>query len=48
MSQRGGDQSTPKNWVCNVCGKIFESEHILNAHKHLEHGESSEPPAGVS
>lgn len=43
------EQSTTKNkWRCNVCGKIFVSEYILNYHKLLEHSKSKRPPTGVA
>jgi hypothetical protein len=34
-------------WKCNVCGKIFDSQYILNYHQLLEHSESKRPPIGV-
>ena len=44
----GLGQSTIKNkWRCNVCGKIFVSQYILNYHNLLEHSESKRPPIGV-
>ena len=45
----GQVQSTTKNkWRCNICGKIFESQYILNYHKLLEHSKSKRPPIGVA
>jgi hypothetical protein len=34
-------------WKCNVCGKIFDNQYILNYHQLLEHSESKRPPIGV-
>jgi len=45
----GQEQRTTKNiWKCNICGKIFETEYILNYHKLLEHSKSKRPPIGVA
>jgi hypothetical protein len=42
------EQSVVKNkWKCNVCGKIFDSQYILNYHQLLEHSESKRPPIGI-
>jgi len=42
------EQSTIKNkWRCNLCGKIFVSQYILNYHTLLEHSDSKRPPIGV-
>jgi tRNA(Ile2) C34 agmatinyltransferase TiaS len=32
---------------CKACGKIFETMDMLEAHKQMEHGKNSHPPAGV-
>jgi hypothetical protein len=32
---------------CDICGRVFDSIETLNAHKRIEHNESSQPPAGV-
>ena len=44
----------PKQYICNLCSKTFDSIDILNSHKRLDHGtretgESTkpQPPAGV-
>ncbi len=34
-------------WKCDVCGKSFESEDMLNYHKLLEHSEHKRPPIGI-
>ena len=32
---------------CEICGKSFESEDMLNYHKLLEHSEHKRPPIGI-
>jgi tRNA(Ile2) C34 agmatinyltransferase TiaS len=32
---------------CKACGKVFATEDMLEAHKRMEHGKESHPPAGV-
>jgi hypothetical protein len=40
--------SSPKQYQCNICGKVFDNIEILNSHKKMEHSESgSQPPVGV-
>jgi ribosomal protein L37AE/L43A len=34
-------------WKCEICGKSFESEDMLNYHKLLEHSEHKRPPIGI-
>ena len=38
-----------KQYVCNVCGKSFDSAETLDSHKRFEHNELEQykPPAGV-
>jgi hypothetical protein len=35
-----------KRFTCNICGKNFEDQLMLDAHKKMEHIEA-EPPSGV-
>ncbi len=35
-------------WKCVECGKVFESDYILNYHKLLEHSKYKRPPIGIS
>ncbi len=37
----------PAGHRCNLCGRVFESAELLEAHKKMEHGEAAHPPAGV-
>jgi hypothetical protein len=52
MSARRQVSKAPKDsrrkWECSICGKVFESEYILNYHRLLEHSESKRPPIGVA
>jgi hypothetical protein len=41
------DRDAP-NWKCLVCGKVFESNYILNYHNLLEHSKYKRPPIGIS
>jgi tRNA(Ile2) C34 agmatinyltransferase TiaS len=36
-----------RKWECKTCGKIFQTEYILNYHKLLEHSQYKRPPVGV-
>jgi hypothetical protein len=38
-----------KQYVCNVCGKPFDSAETLDSHQRFEHTDPghSKPPAGV-
>ena len=37
-----------KEYHCNLCGRIFESDETLDSYKRMDHGqEGSQPPAGV-
>ena len=39
---------SPKEYRCNLCGRIFDSSETLNSHKRMAHSqEGSQPPAGV-
>ena len=33
---------------CTMCGKVFESNYILNYHNLLEHSKYKRPPIGIS
>ena len=41
--------NSTKQYVCNVCGKLFYSAEKLSSHQRFEHGELGhlKPPAGV-
>lgn len=36
-----------KSFTCPVCGKNFEDQLTLDAHKRMEHSSEAESPAGV-
>jgi uncharacterized Zn-finger protein len=41
--------SSPKEYRCNICSKVFDSAETLNSHKRIDHSqEGYQPPAGVS
>lgn len=37
----------PKRHRCNICGIEFDTIEALNAHKRMEHSETSHLPAGI-
>jgi hypothetical protein len=40
--------ASPKEYRCNLCGRIFDSAETLNSHKRMDHSqEGSHTPAGV-
>jgi hypothetical protein len=40
--------SSTKEYHCNLCGRIFDSDETLNSHKRMDHSqEGTQPPAGV-
>jgi hypothetical protein len=39
--------SPPKEHLCSICGRTFDSIETLNSHKRMEHGQKSQAPAGV-
>jgi hypothetical protein len=47
MSTAAAGSKTPRQHRCPVCGRVFDSAELLEAHKHMEHGKNSSPPAGV-
>ncbi|MDQ4050073.1 MAG: hypothetical protein M3093_00505 [Thermoproteota archaeon] len=47
MSAATGGSQSPRQHRCTVCGRIFESSEVLEAHKRIDHGSHSSPPAGV-
>ena len=48
MTVAGDDfQNRNKNLTCHICGKTFESEETLDAHKKMDHSLTPESPAGV-
>jgi len=38
---------SPKQQRCNLCGRVFDNAELLEAHKKMDHGSHSSPPAGV-
>jgi hypothetical protein len=48
-SSSTGDRSKPKQYLCEMCDKSFDSLDTLDSHKRLDHSESgkSQSPAGV-
>jgi C2H2 type zinc finger protein len=47
MSTAGAGSKNPKQHRCNLCGRVFDSAELLEAHKRMDHGKNSLPPAGV-
>jgi len=47
MSTAAAGSKGPKQHRCNLCGRVFDSAELLDAHKRMEHGKNSSPPAGV-
>jgi hypothetical protein len=40
--------SSSKEYRCGICGRIFDSDEILNSHKRMDHSqEGRQTPAGV-
>jgi hypothetical protein len=39
--------SPPKEHLCSICGRNFDSIETLNSHKRMEHGQKTQAPAGV-
>lgn len=40
--------SSPKEYRCSICSKVFDSAETLNSHKRIDHSqEGYQPPAGV-
>jgi hypothetical protein len=41
--------SSPREYRCSICGKVFDSAETLDSHKRIDHSqEGYQPPAGVS
>ncbi len=36
-----------RSFTCPACGKNFEDQLTLDAHKKIDHGSEAQPPAGV-
>jgi C2H2-type zinc finger len=47
MSAATAGSKTPKQHRCSICGRVFDSADVLEAHKRIDHGTHSSPPAGV-
>jgi len=47
MSAAASGSKQPKQHRCSVCGRDFDTADSLEAHKRMEHGKHSSPPAGV-
>jgi hypothetical protein len=43
-----GTTTPPKEYRCDICGRIFVSIDELNYHKKLDHSQTDKAPAGVS
>jgi hypothetical protein len=41
--------ASSKEYRCNLCGRIFDSDETLNSHKRMDHSQegTSQTPAGV-
>ena len=40
-------RTSPKEYRCSICDKIFDSAETLNSHMTMEHSQKSHAPAGV-
>ncbi|MDP8888218.1 MAG: hypothetical protein M3M89_01140 [Thermoproteota archaeon] len=47
MSAATAGSKSPKQHRCSICGRVFDSAEDLEAHKMIDHGSHSSPPAGV-
>jgi Zinc finger, C2H2 type len=47
MSAATAGSKTPRQHRCSICGRVFDSPDLLEAHKRIDHGTHSSPPAGV-
>lgn len=47
MSTATTGSKAPGQHRCNLCGRMFVTAELLEAHKRMEHGKNSSPPAGV-
>lgn len=47
MSTAAAGSKSPKQHRCNLCGRIFDSAELLEAHNRMDHSKNSLPPAGV-
>jgi hypothetical protein len=47
MSTAATGSKNPRQHRCSLCGKVFDAADLLEAHKRMEHGKNSSPPAGV-
>lgn len=41
------NMSRDKSFICTICGKNFEDQVTLDAHKKMDHSPEAEAPAGV-
>ncbi|MDQ5831405.1 MAG: C2H2-type zinc finger protein [Thermoproteota archaeon] len=47
MSAATAGSKSPRQHRCSICGRVFDSTEVLEAHKRIDHGSHSSPPAGV-
>ncbi|MDQ3872629.1 MAG: hypothetical protein M3258_03345 [Thermoproteota archaeon] len=47
MSAATTGSKNPRQHRCSICGRVFDSAELLEAHKRIDHGSHSSPPAGV-
>ncbi|MFL6309016.1 MAG: C2H2-type zinc finger protein [Nitrososphaera sp.] len=47
MSAATAGSKAPRQYRCSICGRVFETSEVLEAHKRMDHGSHSSPPAGV-
>ncbi|WP_187147717.1 C2H2-type zinc finger protein [Candidatus Nitrososphaera gargensis] len=47
MSTAAAGSKAPRQHRCNLCGRVFDSADLLEAHKRMDHSKNSSPPAGV-
>lgn len=48
MSAATTSSRKPAEHRCPICGRVFLDAQLLEAHKRVDHGNRSSPPAGVS
>jgi hypothetical protein len=48
MAMASNPKRSVKEYRCGICGRIFDTDEILNSQKRMDHGQGgSQIPAGV-